>query len=227
MTISHRLLHHTMIRFIIDRGYAPEVGELAALLGASEADVTAVLHALDYHGVVLHPNSTKIRVIYPFATMPTNFVIRSDTGAGEWWGNCAWSSLGVAVLLDRDCSITTTLGADGKQVTLHIRDGEILEKDYVVHFPIPMMKAWDNVIYTCTTILVFENAADIERWSAQHRIPMGDVQPVENVWQFSKVWYGNHLNPAWRMWTAKAHAIFERFGLRHPVWSLPVTDTRF
>jgi hypothetical protein len=229
MSISHGLLHHTIIKFIVDHGYAPDVPELAALLNAREDDVTAALHALaDYHGVVLHPNSAKIWVVHPFATMPTNFVVRADVGAGEWWGNCAWCSLGVAALLARDCEITTTLGAEGRQATIHIRDGQVVETDYVVHFPIPMLKAWDNVVYTCTTMLLFERAADVERWSARHRIPMGDVQPIENAWAFSKVWYGNHLNPAWHKWsTAEAHAIFERFGLRHQVWSLPVTDTRF
>jgi hypothetical protein len=74
-------------------------------------------------------------------------------------------------------------------------------------------------------MLLFENEAEVDRWSAQHRIPKGDVQPIQKIWEFSKVWYGNHLNPDWHKWsTAEAQQIFDRFGLDHTIWKLPVTD---
>ena len=143
MTITHGLLHHTIIKFIIDRGYAPEADELAALLGASEADVTAALHALaDYHGVVLHPNSAKIWVIHPFATMPTNFVVRADTGAGEWWGNCAWDGLGIVAALGlRSASVTSG------DVTLHVRDGALMD-NVLFHVAVPAAHWWDDIEHT-------------------------------------------------------------------------------
>lgn len=225
--VTHGLLHHTILKFIVDYGYAPEIHELAARLKISEE---ATAHALDdlqaYHGVVLHPNSHKIWVVHPFSLAPTNFVVRTTTQ--HWWGNCAWCSLGVAALLNQDCTITTVLGAEGQQMTLHIQNGHLLETDYVVHFPIPMVKAWDNVIYTCSTMLLFEQETQVEDWCKQHRIAKGDVQPLQNIWEFSKVWYGNHLNPDWHKWTnAEAHQIFTRFGLTHPIWEIPVSDGRF
>lgn len=225
--LTHGLLHHTILKFIIANGFAPNIDELSSLLDVTEADVVAALHALqDYHGVVLHPGTSRIWVIHPFALAPTNFVVR--TADQEWWGNCAWCSLGVAALLKQDVTISTRLGADRAPVELHIRDGSLVERDYVVHFPIPMTQAWDNVTYTCSTMLLFQNEADIDRWSKQHRIAKGDVQPLQNVWAFAQVWYGNHLNPQWEKWTNReARAIFERFGLTHEIWHIPQTDTRF
>jgi hypothetical protein len=225
--ITNGRLHYTIIKFIIDHGFAPDATELAALLKVSIDEIVVALNNLqEYHGVVLHPNTTKIWVIHPFSLAPTNFVIR--TNEREWWGNCAWCSLGVAALLNCDLTITTTLGADRQQVTLHIRDGQIIETDYIVHFPIPMVSAWDNVIYTCSTMLLFDNVADVERWCVQHHIPKGDVQPIQNVWEFSKVWYGNHLNPEWHKWSmVEAQHIFERFGLNDAIWKLPLSDSRF
>jgi hypothetical protein len=45
-------------------------------------------------------------------------------------------------------------------------------------------------------------------------IPKGDVQPISKIWEFSKEWYGNHLNPNWQKWTSEEAAqIFEKFGL--------------
>ena len=100
--------------------------------------------------------------------------------------------------------------------------------DLVVHFPIPMVRAWDNVVYTCSTMLVFRDEAQVEAWSARHRIPRGDVQPVTKVLELAKRWYGEHLRPDWTKKTvAEAGAIFTELGFTHQIWSLPKQESRF
>lgn len=225
--ISNSVLHYTIIKFIVDNGYAPEIDELADLLKSSTEDVFISLNNLqEDHGVVLHPNSPRIWVAHPFALAPTNFLVRSADR--EWWGNCAWCSLGVAALLDKDVTITTTVGANDKQVDVHIKDSQVVETDYWVHFPVPMRNAWDNVIYTCSTMLLFEAEEQIDIWCKKHRIAKGDVQPITRIWEFSQVWYGNHLNPEWKKWTAEeAQRIFEQFELTSDVWKIPISASRF
>ena len=225
--ISNSSLHYTIIKFIIENGYAPEIDELSELLTASHEEIFAALQKLqEDHGVVLHPNNPRIWVAHPFSLAPTNFLVRS--GNDEWWGNCAWCSLGVAALLDRDVTITTTLGANHKQVDVHIKYGQVVEPDYWVHFPVPMRSAWDNVIYTCSTMLLFESELHIDTWSKRHRIAKGDVQPITRIWEFSKVWYGNHLNPEWKKWTAEeAQRLFEQFELTSQIWKIPISESRF
>lgn len=157
---------------------------------------------------------------------PTNFYIRSERG--EWWGNCAWCSLGVAALLNEDVKITTTIGGQDKQVILQIRDGQLDRDDLFIHFPIPMRNAWENVIYTCSNMLVFENTEQVHEWSRRHGIPVGDIQPVAKIWSFAQRWYGNHLDPNWEKWTsAEAKAIFTTFGLTSDTWNLEAKATRF
>jgi hypothetical protein len=149
--ITNKMLHFTIIKYIIQNGYAPDVKEIGNLLNEKENDVINGLYALqEYHGVVLHPNEPKIWVIHPFSLAPTNFYIK--TAKGEWWGNCAWCSLGVAALLNEDLTITTNVGAHDEQVKIHIVNGEIQEKDLFIHFPISMKKAWDNVISNTANI---------------------------------------------------------------------------
>lgn len=227
LEITHGLLHSRILQFIVDKGFAPEVDELASMLHSTEPEVIEALKALqDYHGVVLHPNHARIWVIHPFSLAPTNFTVR--TADREYWGNCAWCSLGVAALLNRNVTITTVLGADRQQVDIHIQDGELVESSFYVHFPIPMTKAWDNVIYTCSTMLLFESVSDVDRWCQQHRIARGDIQPMHNIWNFAKIWYGNHLNPRWEKWTNRqALDIFEQFGLTHDIWRIPASEIRF
>ena len=131
--LDNSILHYTIIKFIIDYGYAPEVDELTQLLKAPESKIRLALQALQAdHGVVLHPHSEKIWVIHPFSLAPTPFLVRC--GDQEWWGNCAWCSLGIAALLGKDTTITTTLGANSKQIDVHVEDGKLTETNLYVHF---------------------------------------------------------------------------------------------
>ncbi len=225
--ITNSNLHFTILQEIIDTGFAPNVSELSKILSATENEIIKGLHDLqEYHGVVLHPNEPKVWVIHPFSLSPTNFYVKTQNG--EWWGNCAWCSLGVAALLKDDVKIITTIGAETKQIEINIIDGEIQEKNYFIHFPIPMKNAWDNVIYTCSNMLVFENETQIEEWTKKHNISKGDIQPIEKIWNFSKKWYGNHLNPNWKKWTIEeAKEIFNEFDLKNKIWQLEDSNERF
>lgn len=227
MILSNSSLHVTLLEGILQNGYAPSNQQLAEIFQTDVATIKKALFDLqEYHGVVLHPHEPKVWVIHPFSLAPTNFYVRS--AKGEWWGNCAWCSLGIAALLKEDVTITTSLGAEGEQVRISILNGAIQETGYVVHFPISMQKAWDNVVYTCSNMLVFRNEEQVVQWSKKHNIPMGDVQPIDKIWAFAQKWYGNHLDPNWQKWTlAEAQAIFEAFGLVHPVWNLEDSEERF
>lgn len=225
--VSDSTLHYTIMKFMIEHGYAPNLEELVHLLGTTEENLLRALqHLQANHGAVLHPNGRSIWVIHPFATAPTNFLVRA--GEKEWWGNCAWCSLGVAALVRSDVTIVTALGANGRQVEVQIEGGRLIETDLLVHFPVPMAQAWDNVIYTCSTMLLFETEGAIDEWCRKHRISKGDVQPITRVWEFAQAWYGNHLNPDWKKWSAEeARAIFERFGLTAATWQMPPSTVRF
>ncbi len=225
--ITHSNLHYHITKGIIDNGFAPTVDDLANILQADKEQVINGLYELqDYHGVVLHRNEPKVWVIHPFSLAPTNFYVQ--TKKGQWWGNCAWCSLGVAALINEDVKITTTIGAETKQVEINIVNGQIQEKNYFIHFPIPMKSAWDNVIYTCSNMLVFENEEQIDSWTQRHNIPKGDIQPIEKIWAFSKRWYGNHLNPEWTKWTVEdAKRIFREYELEGNIWNLGDSKERF
>ncbi len=225
--VTNSNLHYMIIKHIIDKGYAPDVKTLARILNSDKIEIEKGLYVLqEYHGVVLHPHEPKVWVIHPFSLAPTNFIVKSAKGV--WWGNCAWCSLGVAALLKEDLTITTSLGAHGEQVIIHIEKGEIKEENLFIHFPIPMKNAWDNVIYTCSNMLVFNNEEQVDEWCARHNIPKGDIQPIKNIWEFSKEWYGNHLNPDWKKWTMKeAKEMFAKFNLTHEIWNLEESGSRF
>ena len=227
MTLTHGVLHAMIARHFVEHGTAPTIAQLSAQLGCKAAIVADALRALaNDHGVVLHPTGGEIWAMHPFSAAPTSFWVESR-GRG-WWGNCAWCALGIVALLDADATITTTLGGESAQAVLRIREGAVSPADYRVHFPIPMARAWDNVTYTCSMMLVFDTDAAVDAWCARHAIPRGDVQSLATVWAFAQAWYGRHLDPHWTKWTAEeARALFARFNLTHPIWALPPTADRF
>lgn len=220
-------LHSHILTHIIVRGFAPDISNLEVSFNCTAEVAKASLIALqEYHGVVLHPSQDKIWVIHPFSLAPTVFTLKSARGV--WWGNCAWCSLGAAALLAEDLSITTTLGGHDEQVTVHIKNGVLDRNDLFVHFPIPMANAWDNVLYTCSTMLLFKNEAEVTSWTNRHNVPKGDLQPIEKIWEFSKVWYGNHLKKDWKKWNTKeAKELFRKFELTGRIWDLEETGMRF
>jgi hypothetical protein len=136
--------------------------------------------------------------------------------------------MGIVALLGTDASVATTLGGEATHVTVDVVDGVVSPADLLVHFPIPMQHAWDNVVYTCSNMLLFDSEAHIGSWSARHGMPRGDVQPLEKIWRFARVWYGRHRDPEWKKWSAsEAREIFATFGLSGPTWEIPESSDRF
>ena len=220
-------LHEMIMAFFLDHQRPPTIREIAGRFGCDEGDARRALRTLaDNHGVVLHPKSDEVWVAHPFSAAPTTFIVRS--GARRWWGNCAWCSLGVAHLAGGTAVVETRIGAIDDPATIRIERGALIDREFVVHFPIPMRHAWDNVIYTCSIMLLFRNEAQVDEWSAARGIPKGDVRPIEQVWSFAAQWYGRHADANWTKWsTREAAAICGRHGLTGPVWRLSEEETRF
>lgn len=226
-TVNASSLHYAILRHLVDRGYAPSAAWLAREFAVGPEEMASALLALErMHGVVLHPHQAEVWIAHPFSTAPTGFAVKR--GGTVWWGNCAWCSLGVAALAGGNgVTIQTTLGGEGEPVTIQV-EGDRIGEDLWVHFPIPMSRAWENVVYTCSMMLVFANEAAIDEWCVRHSLPRGDAQPIQRAYDFARVWYGRHLDPDWTKWTVdEAREIFARFGFHGPVWELPESGQRF
>jgi hypothetical protein len=221
-------LHHLLLAALVEHGFAPTNEVLAERLDVPLARIEAALHELAaQHGILLHPGTARPWAVHPFSLAPTGHVLHRD--GHTWWSPCVWCALGAATLLGGEVTLFTTLGSENRPVELPLVDGQPREaSDVVVHFPIPMTRAWDNVAYTCSTMLAFASSADVDGWSRRHAIPRGDVQPIARVARLARAWYADHLRPDWRKWTVEeARALFARFELTHPVWELPASGQRF
>ncbi len=67
------------------------------------------------------------------------------------------------------------------------------------------------------TLLRSESNVDVH--CQQNRIPRGEAVPLETVWQLSKIWYWDRMDPTFRGRTAEdARAIFRTVGLTSEFW---------
>jgi hypothetical protein len=91
-----------------------------------------------------------------------------------------------------------------------------------------MVNAWNNVLFTCSMMLLFEDEAAVDAWCARRGKITGDVRPIEQVWGFAREWYGRHRDLTWVKWTQEEAAVmFARHGLTGPIWELPTAGDRF
>lgn len=220
-------LHEAIISSFLANQRPPTVSEIATRFECSASEARKGLQTLtEYHGVVLHPNSDEVWVAHPFSVAPTTCVVSS--GKRKWWGNCAWCSLGVMHLAGQTATLKTRLGAIGDEVSITVENGELLDKNYVIHFPIPMRNAWDNVIYTCSVQLLFRDEAEVDEWCSTWGIPKGDVRPIEQIRNFATEWYGRHADADWTKWSLHdAVEILRRHNLTGPTWSIGDNSGRF
>jgi hypothetical protein len=213
-------IHHHLLRGLIDHGVAPDIAALSRLLGTDAQAVTDRLVRLEKsHGLVCHPGKAEPWVIHPFSLSPTATWVQGSRRG--WWAPCIWCACGVAALVAEDVTIHARIGGEAEDIDIHYDAGSVRESGLVVHFAVPLRKAWDNVHHYCATVLPFRSVPDVDAWSRRHGIPKGAAVPIAQVADLARVWYGKHADPDWEKWSIEqAREIFKRIGLTGEFWSL-------
>jgi hypothetical protein len=96
--------------------------------------------------IFLEPGGETIRMANPFSAIPTKFRVKS--GPLEWWANCAWDSLGIAAALKIDVKIRASYPDSQESIELQVFHGIVDGKNHVVHFPLPCVKWYDDLVFT-------------------------------------------------------------------------------
>ncbi|KAK1834545.1 alkylmercury lyase domain protein [Podospora conica] len=228
-------LHSFITGHFLHHERPPSLGDIALQFECSFDAARAGLRALaDLHGVVLHPNSDEIWVAHPYSAAPTTCIVSTNGHGGRrWWANCVWCGFGIlhAAIEPGAGSgkLEARIGGIGDNVTLTVENGRLVEEDFVVHFPVAMREAWDNVIYTCSVQQLFRDEAEVDEWCRSRGIAKGDVRPVRQIWEFAGDWYArDRAETGWAKWTVQeATGLFRRHGLCGPTWDLGGRDGRF
>ncbi|KGB53065.1 Alkylmercury lyase [Sphingopyxis sp. LC81] len=209
-----------LTRAVAELGHAPSNADLAERAGLPVPVVEAALHALhEAHALLLHPGKTEPWAVHPFALSPGSCWV--ETGDKGYWANCVYCGFGIAAALDEDATIYTRIGGEREPVEIHVRNGELVERDLLFHLSTPPRAWWDNVIHACASFQPFRTEADVEDWCARHALPKGAVVPMPTMWAFARDWYGDAIRKPWRKRSAdEVRTVFERHGFTSPFWSV-------
>lgn len=130
----------------LESGRVPSTRDCARALGRSDTAIAASLERLHAaHQLVLAPNG-EILMAMPFSAVPTPFVVRS--GALEAYGNCGWDALGIAAMLGRDATLSTSCADCGDALEIRVRDADVQGTGALLHFALPVRRWWESVVFT-------------------------------------------------------------------------------
>lgn len=131
----------------LEHSRPPTVEQTAEALQATSAAVMLAYGRLARRRVlVLEEDGRDIRMAMPFSAVETPFEVRAIER--KWYANCAWDALGIPAMLNCDARIVTRCGDCGDPVTLAVMDGEVVGDEEVVHFAVPALRWWENIVFT-------------------------------------------------------------------------------
>ena len=68
-------------------------------------------------------------------------------------------------------------------------------------------------------MMLFRSEEDIDGWCAMTSEPRGEIVPLAQIWELSKRWYGNRMDPNFRGRSAEqATEVFRQAGLTSDFW---------
>lgn len=140
-------VRNAIYRTFGERGSAPAVGEIAAVVGGTEHQVRTSLQRLfELHEIAPLPDGDGVWMANPFSAVPTDFVVQ--TPHMTCFANCAWDALGVPGILATDGWTTTHCAETGAELGFGIRNGALEGDDAVIHLVTPIWDAWVDIGFT-------------------------------------------------------------------------------
>lgn len=129
------------------RGAPPSVAEVCGASGLPAGEVRASLARLAAGRVlVLQRESGEILMANPFSAVPTPFV--AETPAWTAFGPCIWDALGIPAMLHQPGRIRTACGCCGEVMGFEVMGGRLAAATGVVHFAIPALRWWEDIVFT-------------------------------------------------------------------------------
>ena len=132
----------------IDTTHVPDATAVAAALGCTEEEGREAFRILaEGHVYVLEPGDpSRLRMANPFSAVPTPYLV--DAGGKRYFANCAWDGLGIVSLLGGTGIVRTSCRDCGDPIDVEVEAGKLRKADGVVHFSVPAIHSWDDIVFT-------------------------------------------------------------------------------
>ena len=134
----------SVYRYFVENGRPPVAAEIAGDLDARPVEVESALHRLhEAHLLVLAPGTPYVWMANPLSALPTPY--RVAVGEKRFWANCIWDGLGTVAMLGGTGRVVARCGDCAQELSLEVRDGDLVPTDHVVHYAVPAAHWWDDI----------------------------------------------------------------------------------
>lgn len=132
---------------LLDSGLPPTNREIASYFAVSDAEVKRALAELKIGKTVLvHPRTGEIWMAGPFSAVETPY--RVIGRRAQWFANCAWDMLGVAMIANEPVRIESKCTDCDSPMSLQADPSRAPTDASVVHFLVPARRWYDDIGFT-------------------------------------------------------------------------------
>ena len=133
---------------LVAGGRAPDAPAIATRFGIAQHDALQALRRLhEAHALVLGAGGDAVLMAHPLSAVATDYRVTVD-GAARY-ANCAWDSLGIPAMLDRDAAIEARHPLTGDILRYSIEAGRLRgARGLLVHFAHPFRHWYDDIVET-------------------------------------------------------------------------------
>jgi len=214
------------VRLAVYQGFAndahpPTIDGLATTLDTDASSIRESLARLHVARHVVLDADGRIVMAHPFASIPLGFSVMGRRTL--WWGGCAWDSFAIPQLVpsDPEVLVATQCPGCGRPLAWVVDRESPPPGNEVAHFLVPMARAWDDVVHTCSNQRLFCTLECVERWAAHAGVQPGYVMDLATLWRLASHWYDGRLEPGYqRREPSLARDYFSKVGLKGPFWGL-------
>ena len=212
-----RAIYDTFAR----QGRAPSRGQIRDLAAVNDGEADAAIARLAAQHHLAIDESGDVVMAHPFAAVPLGFSVMGERTL--WWGGCAWDSFAIPHLVPDEPSVlvATSCPACRRPLAWTVTRFAPPEGTEVAHFVVPMARAWDDVVYTCSNQRLFCSQGCVRAWLARTGHTPGYVMDLATLWRLASGWYRGRLDSPYRRKDPQSAAdYFRSVGLRGPFWGL-------
>lgn len=161
--------------------------------------------------MVLDPqDNDHVLMAHPFASVLLGFSVRGRTHCGGVAAPGTRSPCPICSGTEPDLLVATRCPAcDAAHAWVVGRDG-LPPGDQVAHFPVPMRRAWDDVVRTCANQRLFWSTDCVDTWLHRTGQERGHGMDLSTLWWFASDWYTGRLKPGYTRRDPRRHRPLRR-----------------
>jgi len=175
-------------KFVFDHFFEhstpPVLEEVMQRFGLARDEAFAFLKGLEAdHHILLVPGTQRILMANPFSAVTTPF--RVYVNRRQYFANCAWDTVSMHVMLDRDAEIESYCHHCAGPIELSLRGGKVAKSrpaKPLIFLSMPVSKWYENLIDTCSNNMVyFASRKHMDEWLEAHPGMKGEALSVEKM----------------------------------------------